>query len=179
MGERFKLYIIASSKSLEELYKIILEHSPSGLDIGPLREVFIRERETGEYRRSNRRFVLTTEDVYNRMKASGYGDEDNKILFMSEYEIRPDNRAPRDSIMHFYFPNFETNRLGIMKKLEFLRDMGLFTVDDYAIHNGIVEFSNKVNPNIRIIVKIIIDTKECRVSWCKKHAFNKVNHAFN
>ena len=179
MGDRFKLYIIASVKSLDELYKIILEHAPSGLDVGPIREVFIRDRETGEYRRSNRRFVLTTEDVYNRLKVSGYGNEDNKLFFISEYEIRPDNRAPRDSLMHYYFPNFETNRLGVIKKLEFLRDMGFFTSDDYAIHNGIVEFSDKVDSNIRIIIKIIIDTKECRVSWCKKHVFSKINHAFN
>lgn len=179
MGDRFKLYIIASSKSLEELYKILLNNAPSGLDIGPMREIFIRERETGEYRRSNRRFVLTTEDVYNMMKIAGYGDEDNKLLFISEYEIRSDNRAPRDSIMHYYFPNFETNRLGIIKKLEFLRNMGLFSADDYAIHNGVVEFSDKVDLNTRIIVKIIIDTKECRVSWCKKHSFNKINHAFS
>jgi hypothetical protein len=178
MGDRFKLYIITSSKCLDELYKIILEHAPSGLDVGPMREIFTREKETGIYKKSNRKFILTTEDVYNMMKEDGFTNDHNKSLYINEYEIRSDNKAPRDSTMHYFFPNFESNRLSIIKKLEFIRNMGLFTSDDYAIHDGIVEFSDIVSLRIRIIVKILIDTKECRVSWCKKHAFNKINHAF-
>lgn len=179
MGDRFKLYIIVSIKSLKELYKIILEHASTGLDVGPIRDVFNRDRETGEYKKSNRKFILTTDDVYNRLKIAGYGNEENANLFISEYEIRSDNSAPKDSLMHYYFPNSEINEKDISNKLKFFKTMGIFIDDDYAINEGIVEFSNNVSNNTRILIKILIDTKECRVSWCKKRVFNKLSHRSN
>lgn len=178
MADRFKLYTVSTNKSLNDLYNILLGKAPSVKDIGPLREAFIREKVTGLYRKTSRKFVVTTDDVYSGMKSSGYCDENNKELYMTEYEIREGDRSPSDSVMHYYFPQSDTTAGDLKEKLDFLSKMGLFRETEYSIHDCLVEFDDKVPENIRIIVKIIIDTALCRVSWCKIKAFSKIEKAF-
>ena len=62
--------------------------------------------------------------------------------------------------------------------MKFIQKLGLFSEKDYSIHDGVVEFSNKVDDYTRIIVKIILDDFKCRVSWCRKCAFKNVKHSF-
>lgn len=179
MSDRFKLYTVLTNMSLNDLYNILLGKAPSVRDIGPLREAFTREKVTGTYRKTNRKFVLTTDDVYSGMKSSGYCEESNKDLYMTEYEIRDGDKAPDDSVMHYYFPPSDSTTNNISEKLEFLSKMGLFDSTDYSVKDGLVEFVDKISENIRIMVKIIIDTANCRVSWCKIKAFAKIQKPFN
>lgn len=178
MSNRFKLYTVSTNKSLKDIYNILLGKASSVLDIGPLREAFTREKVTGRYRRTNRKFVLTTDDVYSGMKSSGFCDENNKDLYMTEYEIRDGDKAPNDSVMHFYYPPLESASDEVSEKLEFLMKMGLFKEDDYTVNNGIVEFDKNVSDDTRVIVKIIIDTATCRISWCKIKAFSKIGKQY-
>lgn len=178
MSNRFKLYTVSTDKSLNDIYNILLGKSPSILDIGPLREAFSREKVTGRYRKTKKQFVLTTDDVYSGMKSSGFCDESNNDLYMAEYEIRDGDKAPNDSVMHYYYPHSESNSEEVSEKLKFLMKMGFFGEDDYHIHDGLVEFNETVSEDIRVIVKIVIDTPTCRISWCKTKAFIKLDKHF-
>lgn len=179
MTDRFKLYIISTNRPLDDIYNMLLGKALSKKDIGPLREAFVREKVTGVYKKINKKFVLTTEDVYSGMKSSGFCDESNTDLYMVEYDIRDGDKAPSDSVMHYYFPPSEITIEEVGKKLEFLSKMGLFNDSEYSVQKGLVEFNNSVSENVRIIVKIIIDTANCRVSWCKIKAFNKIEKHFH
>lgn len=178
MADRFKLYTISTNKTLVDIYNILLGKAPSVRDIGPLREAFVREKISGKYRKTNRIFVITTDDVFSGMKSSGFCNQDNKDLYMAEYEIREGDRAPNDSVMHYYYPSSEKSDEEILKKLKFIEKMGFFTETDYHLHNNIVEFHDSVPEKTRIMIKIIIDVANCRVSWCKIRAYNKIKNYF-
>lgn len=178
MTDGFKLYTVSTSKSIDDIYNILLGKAPSILDIGPIRDAFRRERVTGKYKKINKKFVLTTDAVYSGMKSSGYCDVNNKELYMAEYEIRDDNRPPEDSVMHYYFPPSKETEDDVRDKLNFLKKMKLLNEEDYSIHDGIVEFHDKVPELTRISLKILIDTPFCRVSWCRAKAFNSVTKKF-
>lgn len=178
MSNRYKLYTVLTSKSLDDLHTILLGKAPSNRDIGPLREAFMREKVSGRYRKTNRKFVLTTDDVYSGMKSSGYCDPENKDLYISEYEIRDSDRAPSDSVMHYYYPHSEDTLLDMITKLDFLSKMGLFDKTDYLVHGGLVEFKDSVPNDIRVVVKILVDTVNCRVSWYKIKSFSKIVKVF-
>lgn len=178
MADRFKLYMISTNKSLTDLYNILLGKATDNKDIGPLRIAFIRDKNNGAYKRINKRFVLTTNDVYSGMKSSGYCDQNNKDIYMVEYEIRDGDKAPDDSVMHYYYPPSEQSTKSILDKLLHLCSISLLNEDDFYVNNGFVEFRDNVNYKIRTLAKIIIDTPSCRVSWCKTKAWNKIDKQF-
>lgn len=179
MADRFKLYVISTNKSLTDLYNILVGKAPNKKDIGPLRTAFVRDKNNGSYKRINKRFVLTTNDVYSGMKSSGYCDENNKEIYMLEYEIRDGDKAPLDSVMHFYYPASEDTNNDVKMKLDYLCSINLLNEEDFIVNNGIVEFKDSVDDNIRTLAKITIDTPSCRISWCKIKAWVKVKKHFN
>lgn len=178
MGYQLKLYIIYSSSTFESIYEILLKHAKSPKEIGSLRCDYTRNQKSREYYISNRRFVIMTENVYTELAKAGYADSENKDFYVDEYEIRGENKAPHDSVMHYYFPDYKTHKSTIIERMKFYEGMGLFKSDDYVVHNGVVEFSNRISDYNRIIVKIILDTVDCRVSWCRKNAFARIRHSF-
>lgn len=178
MGDRFKLYIIYSELGLTEISNIIALHTSYPEEMGPMRKDYTRNVKTGKYQESNRRFIIITEDVFKRLTESGYNNEENDKFYIDDYEIRGNNKPPGDSVMHYYFPDNEVNKPVIENRMKFIQKLGLFSEKDYSIHDGVVEFSNKVDDYTRIIVKIILDDFKCRVSWCRKCAFKNVKHSF-
>ena len=178
MGDKFKIYIIFTSKSLEDIYKIILDNSDNVLEIGPLRKDYTRDIRTGKYLNSNRRFIILSENIYDKLVKNGYGDENNNEFYIDNYQIRGENKAPLDSVMHYYYPKSDENKIKMTEKLKFFETMGFFKSEDYKVHDCIVEFSNRVNNYFRIIIKIILDDINCRVSWCRKKTFSKITHFF-
>lgn len=178
MGDRFKLYIIYSELGLTEITKLIAVHTSYPEEMGPMRKDYTRNVKTGMYQESNRRFIIITENLFNKLKEAGYNNEDNETFYIDEYEIRNSNRSPGDSVMHYYYPDYENNKPAIKSRLEFIQKLGLFSENDYVVHDSVVEFSNKVNEYTRIIIKIILDDVKCRVSWCRKVAFKNIEHAF-
>lgn len=176
---KYKLYIIFSNKNLNYILEIILNNSPSQLEVGPLRRDYTRDAKTGKYKNSNRRFIILSTNVFKELVKNGFGDENNEDFYIDEYEIRLENRSPLDSLMHFYYPENEKNKTSLVNKLKFIENMGFLKSEDYCVHNCIVEFSNKVNDYIRIILKIILDDVNCRVSWCRKTKFKKYNSILN
>ena len=179
MGDSFKLYIIYSSYSLEQISELLKSHTSSGLDIGPLRKDFTRDNKNNVYHESNRRFILMKKNIYISLSKAGFANKNNEMFYITEYEIRGENKAPRDSVMHFYFPNTETNNLSILSKMKFTDETGIINSEDYSVHDGIVEFSDKVPDYIRTIIKVAIDEKNCRVSWCKRFAYKNLSHDFD
>uniref|UniRef100_A0A6C0BC08 Uncharacterized protein n=1 Tax=viral metagenome TaxID=1070528 RepID=A0A6C0BC08_9ZZZZ len=177
MGDEFKLYIIYTSYGLEEISEILRPHIKSGFNIGPFRKDFTRDK-NNVYHESNRRFVLMKESIYLSLKESGYEDKENNDFSISEYEIRNENQAPRDSLMHFYFPSNPNNKLSVQSKMKYIDETGMINPEDYFVHDGIVEFSNRVSDQTRTIIKIAIDERNCRVSWCKRFAFRNLKRVF-
>lgn len=178
MGDMFKLYIIYSKLGLADILGKICSYASSPEEVSSIRKDFTRNSKTGEYIRSNRRFIIVHDSVFEKLKTDGYNSEDGKDFFITQYEIRESNRAPNDCVMHYYFPNHQENKLEMIKKIEHMSNMGLFSVNDYVVHDGVIEFSPRVNDYIRIIVKIVLDTIECRVSWCRKKAFGTITRVF-
>lgn len=173
-SDKFKLYIIHTEKPLKEVLDIILSSTSSPSEIGPLRKDFLRHVKTGRYKENNRRFVILSDSVYEDLQKAGLSNESD--FFIEKFEIRRENRSPKDCTPHLYFPPGNENK--IVNKITFLKELGMFDSDDYYIHETVIEFSNRISDYTRIIVKIIFDTVECRVSWCRKEAFNKIKHNF-
>ena len=171
----FKLYIIYSKLGLANILGKICSYASSPKEVSFIRKDFSRNSKTGEYFNSNRRFIILHNNVFEKLKLDGYNSENEKEFTISEYEIRENNRAPKDCIMHYYFPDYQVNKLDMIKKIENMANMGLFSTDDYVVNDGVVEFSPKVNDYTKIIVKIVLDTIECRVSWCRKTSFGTIN----
>lgn len=173
MADNFKLCIIYSNKNLKELLEIILNNSSSHSEIGPLRRDYTRDSRSGKYKKSNRRFIIISMNVYRELIKNGFGDENNEEFYIDQYEIRAENKAPLDSLMHLYYPESEDNKDTLTRKIKYIETLGFLKPEDYFIHDCIIEFSNKVNEYIRIIMKIILDDVDCRVSWCRKSKFKK------
>lgn len=178
MDRRFKIYIIYSDIGLEDIFRKILPYIHERSELGPLRKDFTRDLKTGEYKNNNRRFVLMSEDLFKRLADSGMSNEDDEEFYICEFQIRNDNKAPKDSVMHYYFPGGHENRESMITKMKFFEELNLFNSNDYVVHDTIIEFSNRVSDYIRVMVKIITDDKNCRVSWCRKKAFNRIKHSF-
>ena len=178
MGDMFKLYIIYSKLGLADILGKICSYASSPEEVSSIRKDFTRNSKTGEYFNSNRRFIIIHDNLFEKLKADGYNSDDGKEFIITEYEIRESNRSPNDCMMHYYFPDYHVNKLEMIKKMEHMANMGLFSIDDYVVHDGVVEFSSRVNDYIKIIVKIVLDTIECRVSWCRKKAFGTINRSF-
>lgn len=179
MSDKFKIYIIYSSLGLGEIEELLKSHASSGFQIGPLRKDFTRDNESKLYVETNRRFILMSELVYNSLLSDGYGNSENKKFYITEYEIRSENKAPKDSVMQFHYPYTEDNKLSILSKMKFIDETGFISSNDYHVHDGVVEFSANVPEYTRIAIKISIDEKNCRVSWCKKFAYRKIRCYFN
>lgn len=174
-SDKFKLYIVYSDKCLNDILNLIIANTSSPSEIGPLRKDFLRHIKTGRYKENNRRFVILSDSVYQDLQKSGCSDE-NSDFYIERFEIRRENNSPKDCTSNLYFPPGNANK--IVNKIIFLKDIGLFDSDDYHIHDTVIEFSNRVSEYTRIIVKIILDTVECRVSWCRKEAFRKIKNRF-
>lgn len=173
MSDQFKLYIIYSNKGLNDILKLIFSNTLLHSQIGSLRKDYMRNTITGEYKDNNRRFIILTENVFNDLKNAGFANENGEDFFIDEFVITDENGPPKDSLIHYYYPGGEENKNMIEERLLFLSMIGLFNRSDYSVSNNIVELSYRIPKYIKIIVKIILDTKECRVSWCRKKAFYK------
>ena len=167
-SDKFKLYIIDSDKSLSDILNIIITNTSLPSEIGPLRKDFLRHFRTDRYKENNRRFIILSEFVYQEVR--------NKDLIINIFEINRENKSPKDCTSNLYFPPGNSNK--IVNKITFLKDLGMFDSDDYYVHSSVIEFSNRVSEYTRIIIKIILDTVECRVSWCRKEAFSKIKPQF-
>lgn len=178
MERRFKIYIIYSDFSLEDILAKFLPYIHKKSELGSLRKDFTRDIKTGEYRSNNRRFVLMSEELFERLSDAGMSNEENEDFCICEFQIRNDNKSPKDSVMHYYFPYSVDNKEKIIAKLKFFEDLEIINSSDYFIHDTIVEFSNRVSDYTKVIIKIIIDDKDCRVSWCRKRVFNRIKHVF-
>lgn len=178
MCDRFKLYIIYSNRKLKDILQLLINSTSSPSEIGPLRKDFIRNVKTGEYREIDRRYVILSDDVFNDLVKSGLTNESNTEFFIEEFTLCNENKAPKDSLMHFYFPYSNNNKKSISDKLIYIQSLGIFSSDDYFVHDGVVEFSSNVSKYTKIIIKIILDNIDCRVSWCRKGAFNNIKHKF-
>lgn len=178
MGDMFKLYIIYSNLGLIDILTKICSYASSPKEVGSIRKDYTRNSETGQYLKSNRRFIILHDNLFELLKKEGYNTEGEKEFYIIKYEIRTSNKSPKDSVMHYYFPNHKENKLGIIGKMEYISNMGLFSKEDYYIHDGVIEFSPNVNEYIRIIVKIVLDEIDCRVSWCRNKVFKTVDCVF-
>lgn len=178
MGDMFKLYIIYSNLGLQDLLEKICIYASSPGDVSSVRKDFTRSRKNGSYSKSNRRFIILHNRVFDGLKKSGYNTEGKKDFYICEYEIRENNVSPSDCVMHYYFPDYENTKLDMISKMEHMANMGLFETSDYVIHNGVVEFSPNVPNYNRTIVKVVIDTIDCRVSWCRNKAFASIKRSF-
>jgi len=174
MGDEFKLYIIHSKYSLEKISGIFKLHTSSGLNIGPIRKDYIRDNLTKEYYDNNTRFALINESIYDSLIESKYEKMYGDNFIIKEYEIRPENNVPKDSVPNFYFPMGSDILLDVMSKMKFIDETGMISPNDYHVHDCIVEFSNNVTEKTRTLIKIAIDEKTCRMSWCKKFAYKKL-----
>lgn len=178
MCDKFKLYVIYSNRNLNDIMQLFMNSTKKPLEIGPLRKDFMRNIETGEYRETNIRYIILSDDVFEDLKTAGLSDENNEEFFIEEFNILKEYEAPKDCIKHFYFPYSNDNKDSIMNKLSDIQKLGFIQRSDYFVHNGVVEFSNSITYYHKIIIKIILDNVECRVSWCRMNVFNKIKRKF-
>lgn len=177
----YKLYVINTDEKLSGINSFLQERTNNKKEIGPMRKDFTRNIITGEYSESSRKLVILDKSFYQRLKNSGYGEQGSKS---EEFEIIPytirneDFAHKKSSVMHYYFP-LETDQDNIScvrDKLDYFTKMGMINKEDWLIHDsGIVEFSENVTPTTRVIIKIIIDNPaDCRVSWVRHEAWNRI-----
>lgn len=177
MGDSFKLYIIKCKNDIhiKEIQNLLEMNASSPNKLGPIKRDFIRDRKTRKYNRVNRFITLLKDDLFNSL----INNLVDKNITISEYEIRDENLPPQDSTNHCFFPYSERNANQIFEKLTYISNMGIINSNDFFIHeNGLIEFSNNVIDDIRTMIKIIIDTQECRVSWCRNKLFNRITLYF-
>lgn len=178
MGDHFKLCILKSKndKHMGEIHEILRKCTFSLNQLGPIRRDFNRNKVTRKYSRTNRFITIIHNDVYERLLALELDDTIN----IAEYEVRSENLPPENSSSHCFFPFSDKNKSDIINKLTYISNMGIFNMNDIYIHDdGIIEFSNNIDLRVRVMVKVIIDTEDCRISWCRNVLFNKVTMHFN
>lgn len=180
MEDQFKLYILKSRNyiSIKNIEDFLRTNTSSPDKLGPIRRDFKRSKHTKEYSRRNRFIILIKKSLFEKLIEKGYGKKDAELQ-ISEYEIRSENRPPENSVSQYFFPYSSGNKVDLLNKLTYISRLGLIDIGDFYIHEeGIVEFSNNVTEEIRIIVKILIDTEECRISWCRHVLSNKIQFYF-
>lgn len=172
MGDMFKLYTIRSDKSLEDILKIISKFSQTDKkEIGPIKRKFMRDVETGKYIKTNESYILMCESVFLKIKEDTLTGKNNFDMSISEYKIRNENKPPHNSVYHFYFPYSKENCVEMTKRLNYIETLGLLPKNSYEIYSDIVYFKKNIDVTILTMIKIILDDKDCRVSWCRKNIF--------
>lgn len=183
MVEEFKLYVIISEYNMKQIPVFLKPYTSNGSQIGSIRKDFNRIKDGDEiiYVDSGKKYILLNTKVYDKLKNAGYSDVKNKSFYIFEYDIKPSDKSPKDSVPHFYFPHDskDINYIDIINKMEFIDETGIIQREDYHIHRGIVEFSPKVDEETRCIIKKAIDDVKCRVSWCKKFAFKNIDFFYS
>lgn len=181
MGDHFKLCILKSKndKHMGEIHEILKRGASSLSQLGPIRRDFNRNKVTRKYSRTNRFISIIHNDVYDRLLNMKLNEIDDAVV-ISEYEIRSENLPPENSSSHCFFPFSVKNKEDILIKLSYISKMGIFNMEDIYIHDdGIIEFSSNIPLKIRVMIKVIIDTENCRISWCRNILYNRLRLHFN
>lgn len=187
MSDKYRLYIIYSSRGIGSIFNFIKTKTDNIKDIGPMRKNYFRNIERNQYFETAERFVILSSSLYEHLCALGYGKNNLK---KEDFEIIPyqiineDYAHRRSSTMNFYFPieKGKKNHEKIKEKMEYFTAMGMISKNDWYIHdnNCICEFSRRVNDITKIYIKIIVDCPiDFRVSWCRLNLFSKITPRYS
>lgn len=180
----YKLYVVNTSKNLNELVDFLCQMTKNTKHIGPIRKDFTRNSITLKYSESSRKYIILSKVFYNNLKKHGYGEDgdNSEEMEIIEYELSNESFAHKNSsMMHFYFPvDNKENIKTITKRLQYFTNMKMLDLDDWYIHDeGIVEFSNAISNTTRAIIKIMLDNpEEFRVSWVRHKLWNKITKQY-
>lgn len=177
MGDKFKLCIVESEYNFLELENIIKKYCISQSDIGPMKQDFEKNK-FGDLRYINYRKIILIKDYIFRLLIENMEKEE---ILIREFQIKNSHKSPKDSVMHFYFPENERknkNRVSILNRFLYLSEIGIINTDQYFVHTNVVEFSETFDSENRALIKILLDERNCRVSWCKRFAFKKIDKFF-
>ena len=179
---KYSLYVINSNYSITDIKKYLKKYASSSSDIGPIRNVYSRNKQTGEYTKVDQQLVILRVSFYDFLLSqynSLLSQSNSLLLNIEPYIINKNEYSYNNSsVMHYYFPlNKENNNIEILKrKMTYFSSIEMINLDDWHIHDsGVCEFSETVSDEIRIYIKAIIDIHtDFRVSWCRKKHFNRI-----
>jgi len=187
MVNKYRMYVINSTRGIGSIFKFIQEKAKSVKDIGPMRKDYCRDVDKKFYIERPRRFIILSTCLYEHLCALGYGEHNakNENFEIFPYKIMNDDYSHRrSSTMNFYFPmdKEKNNAKKLTEKMEYFTAMGMISKDDWYIHkaNCVCEFSKRVDDVTKIYIKIIVDCPtDFRVSWCRIGLFNNITPKFS